>query len=172
MVLRKFTAHTPQPNPFARRTHNPTRPASYIMLSPHAPVPKRPLNSHSSLHTTSPYPTSQQVAGGVALGAAVGALLTRALSARSYDTASAATSGVWDDTTYAGPSPPTKGFTLRTPCNDGANPGGVDVMMEKWDAGSSEPPHSHPGDDMTVVVEGKMSIQYFVRLLCLCASPC
>ena len=40
---------------------------------------------------------------------------------------------------------------------------GVDVMMEKWDAGSSEPPHSHPGDDMTVVVEGKMSVQFFKK---------
>ena len=40
---------------------------------------------------------------------------------------------------------------------------GVDVMMEKWDAGSSEPPHSHPGDDMTVVIEGKMSVQFFKK---------
>jgi oxalate decarboxylase/phosphoglucose isomerase-like protein (cupin superfamily) len=36
-------------------------------------------------------------------------------------------------------------------------------MMEKWDAGSEEPIHSHPGDDMTVVVEGKMSIQFFKK---------
>ena len=28
-------------------------------------------------------------------------------------------------------------------------------MMEKWDAGSSEPPHSHPGDDMTVVIDAR-----------------
>ena len=36
-------------------------------------------------------------------------------------------------------------------------------MLERWQAGSEEPPHSHPGDDMTVVVEGKMSIQFFTR---------
>jgi quercetin dioxygenase-like cupin family protein len=34
-------------------------------------------------------------------------------------------------------------------------------MLEKWEAGSSEPPHSHPGDDMTIVVEGKMMIQFY-----------
>lgn len=36
-------------------------------------------------------------------------------------------------------------------------------MMEQWKAGTSEPPHSHPGDDMTVVVEGRMVIQYFAK---------
>ena len=36
--------------------------------------------------------------------------------------------------------------------------------MEQWEAGTSEPPHSHPGDDMTVVIEGKMSIQYFKKV--------
>ena len=51
------------------------------------------------------------------------------------------------------------GFTLRTTFP--ANPDGVEVMLEKWEAGSEEPPHSHPGDDMTVVTEGKMSIQFF-----------
>ena len=41
------------------------------------------------------------------------------------------------------------------------NPDGVEVMLERWEAGTEEPPHSHPGDDMTVVVEGKMSIQFY-----------
>ena len=36
-------------------------------------------------------------------------------------------------------------------------------MLERWQPGSFEPPHSHPGDDMTVVVEGKMSIQFYTR---------
>ena len=36
-------------------------------------------------------------------------------------------------------------------------------MLEQWEAGSAEPPHSHPGDDMTVVVEGKMAVQFFNR---------
>ena len=34
-------------------------------------------------------------------------------------------------------------------------------MLERWEAGTEEPPHSHPGDDMTIVVEGKMSIQFY-----------
>lgn len=41
------------------------------------------------------------------------------------------------------------------------NPDGVEVMLEQWRAGTSEPPHSHPGDDMTVVVEGKMAVQFY-----------
>ncbi|KPJ91415.1 MAG: cupin, partial [Gammaproteobacteria bacterium SG8_15] len=44
-----------------------------------------------------------------------------------------------------------------------ANPDGAEVMLERWEAGSAEPPHSHPGDDMTVVVEGKMSIQFYTK---------
>jgi quercetin dioxygenase-like cupin family protein len=36
-------------------------------------------------------------------------------------------------------------------------------MLEQWEAGTAEPPHSHPGDDMTVVVEGKMEVQFFTR---------
>lgn len=43
------------------------------------------------------------------------------------------------------------------------NPDGVEVMLEKWEAGTAEPPHSHPGDDMTVVVEGQMVVQFFTR---------
>ena len=39
----------------------------------------------------------------------------------------------------------------------------AEVMLERWEAGSSEPPHSHPGDDMTVVVEGRMVIQFFTQ---------
>jgi quercetin dioxygenase-like cupin family protein len=53
------------------------------------------------------------------------------------------------------------GFTVRTTYP--TNPAGVEVMLERWQAGSSEPPHSHPGDDMTVVVEGRMSIQFYTR---------
>ena len=54
-----------------------------------------------------------------------------------------------------------EGFTLRTTFP--TNPDGVDVMLERWKAGTSEPPHSHPGDDMTVVVEGRMVVQFFKR---------
>ena len=44
---------------------------------------------------------------------------------------------------------------------DSVNPDGVEVMLERWEAGTEEPPHSHPGDDITVVVEGRMSIQFY-----------
>ncbi|MEA3302442.1 MAG: cupin domain-containing protein [Pseudomonadota bacterium] len=53
------------------------------------------------------------------------------------------------------------GFTVRTTYP--SNPDGAEVMLERWEAGSSEPPHSHPGDDMTVVVEGRMVIQFFTQ---------
>jgi quercetin dioxygenase-like cupin family protein len=53
------------------------------------------------------------------------------------------------------------GFTVRTTVP--GNPDGVEAMLERWEAGSAEPPHSHPGDDMTVVVAGRMRIQFFRR---------
>lgn len=53
------------------------------------------------------------------------------------------------------------GFTVRTTYP--GNPDGVEVMLEQWEAGSAEPPHSHPGDDMTVVIEGRMAVQFFVN---------
>jgi quercetin dioxygenase-like cupin family protein len=64
---------------------------------------------------------------------------------------------VWDHHVAVANTP--VGFTVRTTVP--ANPDGVEVMLERWEAGSAEPPHSHPGDDMTVVVEGKMAIQFF-----------
>ena len=66
-------------------------------------------------------------------------------------------SAVWDNHITVPDTP--EGFTLRT--SYPANPDGAEVMLEQWDAGSAEPAHSHPGDDMTVVVEGKMAIQFF-----------
>ena len=69
------------------------------------------------------------------------------------------TSKVWDNHVSIPDTP--AGFTLRTTCPTNAE--GVEVMLERWEAGSEEPPHSHPGDDMTVVVEGKMSIQFYTK---------
>lgn len=69
------------------------------------------------------------------------------------------TSAVWQNHITAPDTP--AGFTLRTTYP--TNPEGAEVMLEKWDADSEEPPHSHPGDDMTVVVEGRMSIQFYTR---------
>ena len=74
-------------------------------------------------------------------------------------TITSATSRVWS---HHIPVPGTpEGFTMR-----GTFPGnvdGVEVMLEQWEAGTAEPPHAHPGDDMTVVVEGKMTIQFFTK---------
>lgn len=67
------------------------------------------------------------------------------------------TSAIWDNHVTIPDTP--KGFTLRTTYP--TNPDGADVMLERWEAGSEEPPHSHPGDDMTVVIEGKMAIQFY-----------
>ncbi|MEA3410301.1 MAG: cupin domain-containing protein [Pseudomonadota bacterium] len=69
------------------------------------------------------------------------------------------TSAVWTHHVSVPDTP--DGFTVRTTYP--ANPDGVQVMLEQWEAGSSEPPHSHPGDDMTVVVEGRMKIQFYNR---------
>ena len=69
------------------------------------------------------------------------------------------TSKVWDNHVTVPDTP--DGFTVRTTFP--TNPDGAEVMLERWKAGSEEPPHSHPGDDMTVVVEGKMSIQFYAK---------
>ena len=68
-----------------------------------------------------------------------------------------ATSEVWSNHIPVPGTP--EGFTARTTYP--TNPDGVEVMLERWQAGTEEPPHSHPGDDMTVVVEGKMSVQFY-----------
>ena len=69
------------------------------------------------------------------------------------------TSKVWDNHISIADTP--EGFTVRTTYPTNTN--GAEVMLERWEAGSEEPPHSHPGDDMTVVVEGKMSIQFYTK---------
>ena len=69
------------------------------------------------------------------------------------------TSNVWNNHVMVPDTP--DGFTVRTTFP--TNPDGAEVMLERWKAGSEEPPHSHPGDDMTVVVEGKMSIQFYTK---------
>jgi quercetin dioxygenase-like cupin family protein len=67
------------------------------------------------------------------------------------------TSTIWQDHVSVPDTP--EGFTVRTTYP--TNPNGAEVMLERWEAGTEEPPHSHPGDDMTTVIEGKMSIQFF-----------
>jgi mannose-6-phosphate isomerase-like protein (cupin superfamily) len=84
--------------------------------------------------------------------------MSRAETGKNFDVTSA-TSGVWDNHVAVPDTP--EGFTVRTTFP--GNPDGVEVMLEQWDAGSEEPLHSHPGDDMTVVVEGRMSIQFYLK---------
>ncbi len=67
------------------------------------------------------------------------------------------TTAIWENHIVVPDTP--EGFTLRTTYPTNAD--GVEVMLERWEKGSAEPPHSHPGDDMTIVVEGKMTIQFF-----------
>ena len=73
------------------------------------------------------------------------------------NTSAAAASAIWQNHITVPDTP--EGFTVRTTYP--TNPDGVEVMLERWQAGSAEPPHSHPGDDMTVVIEGRMAIQFF-----------
>ncbi len=68
-------------------------------------------------------------------------------------------SAVWQNHISVTDTP--EGFTVRT--SYPTNPDGAEVMLERWLAGTEEPPHSHPGDDMTVVVEGRMSIQFYTE---------
>jgi len=70
-----------------------------------------------------------------------------------------ATSAVWGKHVPMADTP--EGFTARTTYP--TNPDGVEVMLERWQPGTEEPPHFHPGDDMTVVVEGRMSVQFYRR---------
>ena len=69
------------------------------------------------------------------------------------------TSAVWQNHVSVADTP--DGFTVRTTYP--TNPDGAEVMLERWLVGSEEPIHSHPGDDMTVVVEGKMAIQFYTK---------
>ncbi|BDM65698.1 hypothetical protein NFHSH190041_31500 [Shewanella sp. NFH-SH190041] len=43
------------------------------------------------------------------------------------------------------------------------DPDGVEVLLETWEAGTTEPPHYHPGDDMTIMVEGDMAVQFYLQ---------
>mmetsp|Transcript_92455 Transcript_92455/g.135132 ORF Transcript_92455/g.135132 Transcript_92455/m.135132 type:complete len:176 (-) Transcript_92455:52-579(-) len=79
---------------------------------------------------------------------------------------SPSSSSVWNPMHFTRPEGTPEGFKLRAapavsslPTADQSK--SVEVFLETWEAGSAEPPHAHPGDDMTVVVEGHMRIQFF-----------
>lgn len=65
-------------------------------------------------------------------------------------------SGLFTAEEYAHPDGTPEGFKMR-------QAPGFDTFLETWEAGSYEPPHSHPGDDATVVIEGTMEITFFTR---------
>ena len=67
-------------------------------------------------------------------------------------------SDVWQHLKSGVDFPP--GFTMRGTLP--ADPDGVELMLEGWDAGSAEPPHHHPGDDMTVMSRGEMQVQFYL----------
>lgn len=76
------------------------------------------------------------------------------------DVVTSETTNIWKNHVSVPDTP--EGFTVRTTFP--TNLDGVEVMLERWDAGSNEPPHMHPGDDMTIVVEGRMSIQFYRKV--------
>ena len=81
------------------------------------------------------------------------------MSTESSNDVTGETSNIWENHVSVPDTP--QGFTVRTTYPGNAD--GAEVMLERWEAGSEEPPHSHPGDDMTVVIEGKMSIQFYTK---------
>eukprot|EP00941_MAST-03F_sp_MAST-3F-sp1_P004495 g4495.t1 len=100
------------------------------------------------------------VAGGVAVGSLLGmaaSLLLQGMN-KTKSRRNVIVGNVWKHLKKGG----APGFTVRKTLPQHLD--GVDVMLEKWEAGSSEPPHSHAGDDMTVVVKGKMSLQFYKKV--------
>lgn len=69
------------------------------------------------------------------------------------------TSKVWTHLIRESGDP--QGFHYRGTFPDSTD--GVTVMLETWHAGSHELPHCHPGDDMTVLVEGDMAVQFYIK---------
>jgi hypothetical protein len=89
------------------------------------------------------------------------ALKSRCVVARTAVTVGGNGGTIWKNFVTAPDTP--AGFTLRGAWDEKSNPNGATTILEQWEAGSAEPPHSHPGDDMTIVIEGKMDIQFFTK---------
>ncbi len=96
------------------------------------------------------------VAGGVALGAALALGLARVFRP-APTVGDCAGSGLWAEASFAHPPETPAGFRMRQA------PDGFDTMLEKWEEGDYEPPHSHPGDDATVVIAGTMEITFYTK---------
>ncbi|GMH94254.1 hypothetical protein TrVE_jg1277 [Triparma verrucosa] len=124
-------------------------------------------------HLTSNLNVMPCVLGGVAVGASLAFLALTQSALKKFDVSGSQTpwqkaapaptvgdpnsSGLFDDTQgYVKPPDTPTGFTMRD--------AGFNTFLEKWEPGSYEPPHSHPGDDATVVIEGIMEIKFFKKL--------
>ena len=105
------------------------------------------------------------VAGGVVAGFGVAMIYSHLFGPPSFcmpkpTVGDASASGVWKARDrYTHPDGTPDGFTM---CQVGPDIG-VDCFLEKWEANTSEPAHSHPGDDSTTVVEGEMVIQFYTK---------
>jgi len=118
-----------------------------------------PLFAHSSSTPSLATTAAVGLGLGVGVGIGLGFLLKRGKKAAScFSVGDEAGSGVWDAARFEDTD--TAGFTCRAAPKESA---AIDVFLEKWTAGSEEPPHSHPGDDMTIVVEGRMQITFFQK---------
>ncbi|HIF9412989.1 TPA: cupin domain-containing protein [Photobacterium damselae] len=62
---------------------------------------------------------------------------------------------VWSDMAVDPEAP--QGFYFR----DASCAQPITSMLEVWDAGTVEDPHHHPHDDMSVMVEGRIDVQFF-----------
>ena len=107
------------------------------------------------------------VLGGVVAGFGIALIYSHVFGAKSATSkGDSAGSGIWNKE-FTHPEGTPEGFTLRAISGGGAtkeqSTPGVDCYLEKWEAGTAEPPHSHPGDDSTTVVEGEMVIQFFTK---------
>lgn len=89
----------------------------------------------------------------------VAPLLISTFTAQAEEAVTSETTKIWKHHVALEDGP--EGFTVRKAYPN--NPDGAEMMLEQWDAGSFEAPHSHPSDDMTVVVEGKMSVQFYKK---------
>lgn len=106
------------------------------------------------------------VAGGVALGAALMLGLAHVWQpARCKEESDknkkvcvgdCEASDLWADAKFSHPTDTPSGFKMR-------QAPGFDTFLEKWEQGDYEPPHSHPGDDATVVIQGTMEITFYTK---------
>ena len=70
------------------------------------------------------------------------------------------TSAVWQNLMIDPEAP--AGFKFREAHSE-QNPTGMTTLLETWEPGVIEDAHHHPHDDMTVMLEGVMEIQFHTR---------